>query len=1055
MGAKGARGKSAGDEGAREKSAGQESAGEGSAEGKPADEGGAEEKAADEQGAGAGDEESGGSGEPPAEGDRPVPGQISALLEQLARPEDEEPGEWAWPAVGSTMVGRYDLLREIDRGGFGVVFEAFDRKLGRLVALKAIRPGPRNLAEARREALEREAEAIAHLSHPNIVTLHDLGAGDHGPFLVMEMLHGGTLQERLARGPLPVAEAVDVAVDVARALAHAHELRVIHRDLKPSNVFLTEGGGVKVLDFGLANILGSGGMRGGGTPGYMAPEQWRHEAVDDRTDAFGLGVLLFEMLTGRLPYRVSQDRSAALDPGPPPTLDRPDAPPELKSLVSSALAKDPAERPRDGRAMMEGLLEVQRALAAREASATGAWPDRRRRMPPRMPRSGLIAAIAAVAVAAALVLIFWDSIFPAGEPARISVVVVDLSNDTGDPELDSLSGLFITSLQQSQLLVPLTRRQMLDTLARLGHRDVKRIDEALGRDIARQAQAKALLLISIHRFERVYAIEARVIDPSRDEYLFALKEEGAGKSSIPGMIDRISDRVRRGMRERGAVVRRSAIRVEAAITGSLAAYQHYFRSQECMYRASFGQSCAAELHEALADDPTFALAHYQLAVWEERHGGPRSAQVAATEAAVRYIARVPPKEQRLILAWKAHLDGKDDEAQSVLEQLAKEQPRDPEAVWEAGDLLYHRGDYARARPWFERLLELDPGHAWGLDHLVHSLGALRRGDDLRARLGAWKGAPQGHTILHAISAAHAWLGDYPAAAAAARREAEVGGALRAQEDLLFTGIVAGDYRGVETQLGDWVRPGSPAPAIGYWALAALDAYQGRRRQGLSRFDTMVRELGPEAADALFHSYRAHYLAGDGRPGPVWEEVRRLMAIDPMGAAAHAVSLAYLGDLEHASELAVHLRPGSPRQKTYQAVVLWQRGQRDEALRNLRELAASFPFEAEPHFALAPAYLHGDLAARSGADAEAVEALRRFQSLFIPAAMWRSWAYPRSLYLSAASLERLGRRAEALAHVEKLLDDWRGADPRLPLLEEARALRGRLAPGRETTAPAPR
>ncbi len=467
--------------------------------------------------------------------------EIAQLLEELARSPEGEPGQWFGPAVGSS-VDQFDILREIGGGGFGVVYEAFDRKSGRAVALKVIRPGPRPLAEARSQCLVREAEAAAQLSHPNIVTLHDLGTSEWGPYLVLEMLHGETLQERLARGALPLAEAVAVGVEVARALAHAHPRGVFHRDLKPSNVFLTEDGGVKVLDFGLASFFGPSGMRGGGTPGYMAPEQWRGEKEDARTDVFGLGVLLFEMLTGRLPYRVERDRSTALDPGPAPA--PPGVPPPLEALVTASLSRDPGGRPRDGRAMLDGLVEVQRALTGREtgeASARAAWPGRRRR---------LIASTAAVALAVPLALYFGGQpLWMIREEARIPVVVVDTSNDTGDPELDSLSGLLIASLQQSQLIAPLTRQQMLDALARAGRSDVKRIDEALGREIARQTQAKALLLISIHRFDDLYAIEMRAIDPSGNEYLFALKEEGTGKSSILGMIDSLSNRLRSGMRQ--------------------------------------------------------------------------------------------------------------------------------------------------------------------------------------------------------------------------------------------------------------------------------------------------------------------------------------------------------------------------------------------------------------------------------------------------------------------------------------------------------------------------
>ncbi len=226
-------------------------------------------------------------------------GALSSLLAELvASPRGTPPAPWERVLRAGERVGRFELVRELGRGGFGVVFEARDRELGRRVAFKAIRPGERARDPASEELLRREATAVAQLQHPNIVTLFDVGRSEAGPFLIFELLRGETLAQRLLRGRMSAREAMRVALAVARALVHAHGAGVLHRDLKPSNAFLTVDGAVKVLDFGLAHVFGAVGPAGGGTPGYMAPEQRRGEPEDARTDVYAVGVLLAEMVAG-------------------------------------------------------------------------------------------------------------------------------------------------------------------------------------------------------------------------------------------------------------------------------------------------------------------------------------------------------------------------------------------------------------------------------------------------------------------------------------------------------------------------------------------------------------------------------------------------------------------------------------------------------------------------------------------------------------------------------------------------------------------------------------
>jgi serine/threonine-protein kinase len=314
---------------------------------------------------------------PPEEPVRPE--AMSALLRDLLR-QDTAPGKAAFvePAPG-VMVGRFELVKELGRGGFGVVYEARDVQLRRSVAVKLLRVGGAGLSEQ----LEREAELVARLSHPNLVTIFDVGLSEHGPYLVLELLQGQTLQQRLDVGPLSPREAVHVAVEVARGLAYAHADGVVHRDLKPSNVFLCERDQVKILDFGMAHAFGRKRVSGG-TPAYMAPEQWAEGPEDERTDLFALGVMLYRMLAGEYPFPEDGGRWAS-GPGVAKRLEVPGAR-QLGGLVGRLLEKSPARRPRDAVQVLESLEQSELALA----------PRPRRRAASLLGGVALVAALAGV-----------------------------------------------------------------------------------------------------------------------------------------------------------------------------------------------------------------------------------------------------------------------------------------------------------------------------------------------------------------------------------------------------------------------------------------------------------------------------------------------------------------------------------------------------------------------------------------------------------------------------------------------------------------------------------
>jgi serine/threonine-protein kinase len=304
------------------------------------------------------------------------------------------------PMIGKVVAGRYRLEARLGEGGMGIVYRARHVLIDRVVALKLIRPDLRGETHLRAWML-REARAANRVDHAHIIDIHDIGETEDGElYLVMEYLVGTPLSAELARGPMPIARAVDILEQMCAALARAHDLGVIHRDLKSDNILLTQRGGrkdfVKILDFGLAAIARDPRLapKGAvfGTPEYMSPEQARGEEATPHADLYALGVLFFEMLAGQLPFR-SSDRDTLLEmqrthPAPRPRSIRPDANPTGEAISLRLLEKDLRKRYRDAHHLQEELKALQRALPAQAwdlESSDGAAPAPPPPPPPQSP----------------------------------------------------------------------------------------------------------------------------------------------------------------------------------------------------------------------------------------------------------------------------------------------------------------------------------------------------------------------------------------------------------------------------------------------------------------------------------------------------------------------------------------------------------------------------------------------------------------------------------------------------------------------------------------------
>ena len=624
----------------------------------------------------------------------------SLLLQQLAKaggaenrtraqPDGARPSPATKELSPGMVVGRFEMVKEIGSGGFGVVFEARDKDLGRSVAFKAVRPGVRT--RQLDAMLLKEAESAASLQHENIVSIFDYGQSEAGPYLVLELLKGETLAGRLARGPMPAAEAVHVGTQVARALAHAHGAGLLHRDLKPGNVFLTQSGGVKVMDLGLAHFFGQPvGLSG--TPAYMAPEQWKGEAQDGRTDVFALGVTMFEMLAARRPYEVRADRSTVLDPGAEPKLEQSHVPPRLRKLVERCIAKDPAKRPASARAVQEELLAVERDLASGLA--------RKGQLSMVLVLGGILTALG-VAGGAAWKL--WPRSIAQGAPR--SVLVADFDNRTGEEVFDgTLEPAIAIALEGAPFITTYKRGTALGTANRLKLEGTG-LGEARARLIAQREGIHVVVAGTAEKAGSGYKVSARAIDGFTGKAIADKTEEVGGKDAVLGAATKLAVHVRTALGD----TKPEAVQLKEAETYSASSLEAAHAYALGMKSAGEGQSAEARKNyqEALRLDPGMGRAQSGLAVLESNAGHHAEAD-RWFQAAMSNLGRMSDREKLrtrgIYYAFKRDADA----AVTANEALVKDFPADT-AGWANLAYAYQlKRDFPDAVTAARRAIEIYP-----------------------------------------------------------------------------------------------------------------------------------------------------------------------------------------------------------------------------------------------------------------------------------------------------------------------------------------------------------
>jgi TolB-like protein/Tfp pilus assembly protein PilF len=649
--------------------------------------------------------------------------------------------------VGKT-IGHYKISESIGTGGMGEVYLATDVIAGRNAALKLL-PLRFTGDAARLKRFQQEAHAVVGLNHPNILTIYEIGEDRSIHYIASELIEGETLRERLAHGRMQLSEAVDVAIQVASALAAAHQAGIVHRDIKPENIMLRPDEYVKVLDFGIAKLAEQevpvttprdealllvetnlGAVLG--TVRYMSPEQACGEHVDQSTDIWSLGVVLYEMVTGQTPFTgdtPAEVMSSILKNEPPPlTRYVADAPAELQQIINKTLRKDRGQRYHSAHELLEALknlrhkLEVEAELE--RTTAARSWLHRK-------PALAAVLLLLLVVVLALALPFYRQRNLATSLPLDKSIAVLPFENLSPNPE-----NAYFADGVQDELLSDLAR---VADLKVIGRTSVMQYKSGLARNlrkIGRELGVVHLVEGSVERSGNRVRVNAQLVDARTDRRLWGqtydrdLADVFAIQSDIAKMIAE-ELQAKLSPSEENAIARTP--------TRDITAFDLYTRANN-LFVSHLGATNKADslqvvdlLNQAVARDPSFFEAYYKLA---EVHNilyfsgyDHTSARLALAEAAIEAAARLRPDAAEVHLArahnlFQSHLDY--DGALAELELARRTLPNAPWIFEMTGYIQRRQGRWAESTRNLERALELDPRNVRTLQETALSYHHCRR-----------------------------------------------------------------------------------------------------------------------------------------------------------------------------------------------------------------------------------------------------------------------------------------------------------------------------------------
>jgi serine/threonine protein kinase/tetratricopeptide (TPR) repeat protein len=630
-----------------------------------------------------------------------------------------------------TMVSHYRIVEKIGAGGMGEVYLAEDIELNRKVALKFLPPHLCEDEECRRR-FKREAQAAAKLSHPNIVTIHEVGDYRGRPYFVMEHVEGRSLREFSEDKDLSIEQILELGIQICEGLQAAHEKGVTHRDIKPSNILIDSYERAKIVDFGLASIVGLDQLTKTGstlgTIGYMSPEQVQGKEIDHRSDLFSFGVVLYELITKQNPFRRDSEaatlKAVSDDAVEPLARYKRDVPGLLESITAKLLEKNPTHRYQSAAGAVSDLRRLKQDSGSIVSSRVGTGSSKN---PLRLVLPLLIMLITVTI----LILKPWRlEIGPTqGAFAEENKLAVMYFDNVADPT-DSLrlgeivTSLLITDLTESEFVKVVSSQRLYDILKQLGHEGERKIDRTVATQIAERAKARWMLVGNILNMEPEIIITAQLIDVGTGNTSASQRIEGTAGERVFSLIDRLTVEIKQDLGLPSEATLEVDPEVAEITTHSPEAYRYYFEGQELFYK-HFWAEAKEDFLKAIKIDSTFTMAHFYLAEMDYWRNNPTAK--THTADAMKYADRVSQKQRYYINGLDARLNRDIPRAVENLQRIIERHPEDKDAYVYLGLIKkYETNELEEAVTYFKKAVELDPFHREALNQLAYGYSLLGR-----------------------------------------------------------------------------------------------------------------------------------------------------------------------------------------------------------------------------------------------------------------------------------------------------------------------------------------
>jgi len=966
--------------------------------------------------------------------------------------------------IGKT-ISHYRILEKLGEGGMGVVYKAQDIQLQRLVALKFLPPHIADHPEEKARFIH-EAQSASALNHPNVTTIYGIEESPEGMFIAMEFVEGRTLKQIIEEETLSIKKVLDIGIQMCEGIAMAHEKGVVHRDIKSDNIMVTPRGQVKIMDFGLAKLKGATKITQTGstlgTAAYMSPEQASGEEVDQRSDIFSFGVVLYELLTGQLPFKGEHQAaiiySVVNDEPQPLVRYNNKVSSELERIVNKALVKDRDERYQH---IDDLLADLRRERKSLEYVKTTQIPVA---VTPK-PKRKLIPFIIPASVVFILALIFlvlkpfkFEVAPEKGAVAKensLAVMYFDNLVDSEDKQKlgEIVTNLLITGLSESQYLKVVSSQRLYDILKLLGKEGEKRIDKSIATQVAAKAGVKWMLLGSILQIKPRIEITTQLVDVETGEIKASQRITGEKEEEVFSIVDKLTVALKKDLSLPAAAQQEKETSVANVTTHEQEAYRYYLEGLDCLNKLYFKEA-ESSFRKALEIDSTFAMAYHRLALTKS-YEGDKSAAKEVIAKAMRYSDKITQKEKLQIKTLEVYISGDYPQAVKQLQEIAERYPDEKEAYFTIGAIYYDNlHDNEKGVYYLSKAIQIDPLYKIVYNVLAYAYNNMGDFDKSIWAINKYiELAPDEPNPYDSRADLYAWNGKLEPAIESYQK------ALEKKPDFYMSRIKLGymylfkkDYARAESCFAEISSSNDKSwRSRGRFCLFLIPLYQGKFEDALKVLDDAIAGDRMERTEgeivAYKHACKAGIYENEKKYSLALNEVETGMQIykkakpdDPKnGRDYYAYLLAKSGKMTEAEQIARVLKKDFEEKDTTLMPTYWwimgeiqlTKGDTNTALSYLEKV-----YRASPTPSFSQRYHLAEIFLKKGRLDEAVAELEKALNRYDEDRVWETSAV-KAYYLLGLAYEKSGWNKKAIEKYEEFLDIWKNADPGIPEVEDAK------------------